>query len=206
MTIDIQLAVLPRESPRESIKTAQILRGAMQEFLARGYAAASMDRVATAAGVSKATIYTHFGDKETLFKSLVEQMAKERMRSILSRMDYDLEPRQALRQIFQDAVKNCCDNPEFHDFKRVLVGESGRFPELAKTFVEHLTKPGIEALSQYFRDSPAFDFPDPEAIARIVVGGIVHFGMVQHILHGEEIMPMEADRIIAGLEFLLFPV
>jgi TetR/AcrR family transcriptional regulator, regulator of autoinduction and epiphytic fitness len=169
MTIDIQLAVLPRES----MKTAQILQGAMQEFLARGYAAASMDRVATAAGVSKATIYTHFGDKETLFKSLVEQMAKERMRSILSRMDYDLEPRQALRQLFREGVENCCDNPEFHDFKRVLVGESGRFPELAKTFVEHLSKPGIEALSQYFRDSPAFNFPDPEAIARIVVGGIV---------------------------------
>jgi TetR/AcrR family transcriptional regulator, regulator of autoinduction and epiphytic fitness len=202
MTSDIQLAV----PPRESIKTAQILQGAMQEFLARGYAAASMDRVAAAAGVSKATIYTHFSDKEMLFKSLVEQMAKERMRSILSGMDYDLEPRQALRQLFREAVENCCDNPEFHDFKRVLVGESGRFPELAKTFVEHLSKPGIEALSQYFRDSPAFDFPDPEAIARIVVGGIVHFGMVQHILHGEEIMPMEADRIVAGLEFLLFPV
>jgi TetR/AcrR family transcriptional regulator, regulator of autoinduction and epiphytic fitness len=192
--------------PRESMKTGQILQGAMQEFLARGYAAASMDRVAAAAGVSKATIYSHFGDKETLFKTLVEQMAKERMRAILGGMNYDLEPRQALRQLFREAMDSCCDNPEFHDFKRVLVGESGRFPELAKTFVEHLSKPGIEALTQYFRDSPAFDFPDPEAIARIVVGGIVNFGMVQQILHGEEIMPMEADRIIAGLEFLLFPV
>jgi TetR/AcrR family transcriptional regulator, regulator of autoinduction and epiphytic fitness len=192
--------------PRESMKTGQILQGAMQEFLARGYAAASMDRVAAAAGVSKATIYSHFGDKETLFKTLVEQMAKERMRAILGGMNYDLEPRQALRQLFREAMDSCCNNPEFHDFKRVLVGESGRFPELAKTFVEHLSKPGIEALTQYFRDSPAFDFPDPEAIARIVVGGIVNFGMVQQILHGEEIMPMEADRIIAGLEFLLFPV
>jgi TetR/AcrR family transcriptional regulator, regulator of autoinduction and epiphytic fitness len=192
--------------PRESMKTGQILQGAMQEFLARGYAAASMDRVAAAAGVSKATIYSHFGDKETLFKTLVEQMAKERMRAILGGMNYDLEPRLALRQLFREAMDSCCNNPEFHDFKRVLVGESGRFPELAKTFVEHLSKPGIEALTQYFRDSPAFDFPDPEAIARIVVGGIVNFGMVQQILHGEEIMPMEADRIIAGLEFLLFPV
>ncbi len=191
--------------PRESIKTEQIFRGAMQEFLAKGYAAASMDRVATAAGVSKATIYSHFGDKESLFKALVEQMAKQRMQSILSHMDYELEPRQALRHLFKDAIADCCNNTEFHDFKRVLVGESGRFPELAKTFVEHLCKPGIEALSAYFQQSPAFNFPDPEAIARIVVGGIVHFGLMQHIMHGQEMMPMEPDRIIDGLEYLLFP-
>ncbi len=195
----------PSQTPRESSKTAQILQGAMQEFLARGYAAASMDRVAAAAGVSKATVYSHFGDKEKLFKALVEQMAQRRMQSILSHMDETLEPRQALRRLFQDAMQDCCNNAEFHDFKRVLVGESGRFPELAKTFVEHLGKPGIEALSGYFRQSPAFDFPDPEAIARIVVGGIVHFGLMQHIMHGQEIMPMDADRVIDGLEYLLFP-
>jgi TetR/AcrR family transcriptional regulator, regulator of autoinduction and epiphytic fitness len=164
-----------------------------------------MDRVAAAAGVSKATVYSHFGDKEKLFKALVEQMAQRRMQSILSHMDYELEPRQALRRLFQDAMQDCCNNAEFHDFKRVLVGESGRFPELAKTFVEHLDKPGIEALSSYLRQSPAFDFPDPEAIARIVVGGIVHFALVQHTLHGQEIMPMAADRVIDGLEYLLFP-
>jgi TetR/AcrR family transcriptional regulator, regulator of autoinduction and epiphytic fitness len=203
MKIPIEIPKSP--PPRESIKTEQILRGAMQEFLARGYAAASMDRVATAAGVSKATIYSHFGDKESLFKALVEQMAKQRMQSILSHMDYELAPRQALRRLFKDAIADCCHNTEFHDFKRVLVGESGRFPELAKTFVEHLGKPGVETLSEYFRRSPEFDFPDPEAIARIVVGGIVHFGLMQNIMHGKEIMPMESDRLIEGLEFLLFP-
>jgi TetR/AcrR family transcriptional regulator, regulator of autoinduction and epiphytic fitness len=200
--------VIDRSKPprtRESSKTTQILQGAMQEFLARGYAAASMDRVAAAAGVSKATVYSHFGDKEKLFKALVEQMAQQRMQSILGHMDESLEPRQALRNLFRDAMHDCCNNTEFHDFKRVLVGESGRFPELAKTFVEHLDKPGIEALSAYFRRSPAFDFPDPEAIARIVVGGIVHFALVQHILHGQEIAPMDADRVIEGLEYLLFP-
>jgi TetR/AcrR family transcriptional regulator, regulator of autoinduction and epiphytic fitness len=104
------------------------------------------------------------------------------------------------------ALADCCNNQEFHDFKRMLVGESGRFPELAKTFVKHLSKPGFEALTEYLRDCPAFNFPDPEAIARIIVGAIVHFALVQHILHGEEIMPMEADRLVAGLELLLFPV
>jgi TetR/AcrR family transcriptional regulator, regulator of autoinduction and epiphytic fitness len=186
-------------------KADQILYGAMQEFLARGYAAASMDRVASLSGVAKATIYSHFGDKESLFKALVESMAKRRMATIMSRLDLDQPPREALKSLFRYAVEDCYENPEFHDFKRVLVGESGRFPELAKTFVKHLSKPGIEALTIYFRDCPTFDFPDPEAIARIVIGAMIHFVLLQKIMHGEEIIPMEIDRIIVGLEYLLFP-
>lgn len=184
-------------------KAETILQGAMQEFLAKGYSAASMDRVA-AAGVSKATVYSHFGDKETLFKALVAQMAQERMRSILSRLDYSLEPRLALRQLFMEGMDDCCKSPEFHDFQRILIGESGRFPDLAKTFVIHMSKPGIEALTQYFERSSVFNFPDPEAISRIVVGATVHFGMIQDVMHGKEIIPMESDRLVDALELLLF--
>jgi TetR/AcrR family transcriptional regulator, regulator of autoinduction and epiphytic fitness len=190
---------------RESRKSDQILQGAMQEFLEKGYAAASMDRVATAAGVSKATVYSHFGDKETLFKTLVERMARGKIQAIMSRLDYSLEPRQALRQLIAAAIDDCCGNQEFQDFKRMLVGVSGQFPELAKTFVENLSKPGIEALTAYFRDAPGFNFPDPEATARVAIGAVVHFGMLQHILHGAEIVPMAPERMVDALEYLLFP-
>jgi TetR/AcrR family transcriptional regulator, regulator of autoinduction and epiphytic fitness len=186
-------------------KPEQILRGAVQEFLARGYAAASMDRVAAAAGVSKATVYSHFGDKETLFKAMVECLAKQRMQVIMEDLDRTLPPREAMRKLMQLALIDCCGNAEFQDFKRMLVGVSGQFPELAKTFVEHLAKPGIQELTNYFEECPAFNFPDPEATARIVVGAIVHFGMVQSLLHGAEIVPMEPERLVAALEYLLFP-
>jgi TetR/AcrR family transcriptional regulator, regulator of autoinduction and epiphytic fitness len=190
--------------PREMKKTAQILRGAMEEFLARGYAAASMDRVAAAAGVSKATVYSHFADKEALFKTLVETMARERFQSVRAMLDETQEPRLAIRQLLTLAMEDCCNNEEFHDFKRVLVGESGRFPELAKTFVEHLSKPGVEAIAEYLTNNPAFNFPDPEATAQIMIGSIVNFAMLQKILHGDRIMPMESSRMIDALEYLLF--
>jgi TetR/AcrR family transcriptional regulator, regulator of autoinduction and epiphytic fitness len=190
---------------RESRKSDQILQGAMREFLARGYAAASMDRVAAAAGVSKATVYSHFGDKETLFKMMVERMARGRIMVIMSGMDYSLEPRLAMRKLIRLAIDDCCGNQEFQDFKRMLVGVSGQFPELAKTYVENLSKPGIEALTAYFRDCPGFNFPDPEATARVVIGAVVHFGMLQNILHGAEVVPMEPERMVEALEYLLFP-
>ena len=49
-----------------SKKGAQVLKGALQVFLERGYVGASMDRIAAVAGVSKATVYSHFRDKEGL--------------------------------------------------------------------------------------------------------------------------------------------
>jgi TetR/AcrR family transcriptional regulator, regulator of autoinduction and epiphytic fitness len=195
-----------RESPlRASPKTAQILQGAIQEFLAKGYAAASMDRVAAAAGVSKATVYSHFGDKETLFKYLVETMAREHLQSIVGQLDEQLEPRVAMRQLLTVSLENCCANCEFQEFRRMLIGVSGQFPELATTFVQHLAKPGIETLTAYFKNSPAFDFPDPEATARIVIGAIVHFGLMQYTLHGAEVIPMEHNRLIDAIEYLIFP-
>ena len=56
-------------------KVEQILQGAMQEFLVHGYAGTSMDRIAASGGISKATVYSHFQDKQGLFKALVERLA-----------------------------------------------------------------------------------------------------------------------------------
>src|SRR5258706_7341146 len=55
-------------------KREQILGAAIELFLAEGYAATTMNRVATAAGVTKQTIYSHFNDKERLFAAIIERV------------------------------------------------------------------------------------------------------------------------------------
>src|SRR6476660_3807599 len=52
-------------------KREAILAAALQEFSARGFAAARLDDVARRAGVAKGTTYLYFRDKETLFQELV---------------------------------------------------------------------------------------------------------------------------------------
>jgi TetR/AcrR family transcriptional regulator, regulator of autoinduction and epiphytic fitness len=76
-----------------SDKVEQILSGAMQEFLKHGFAGTSMDKVAQAAGVSKATVYNHFQDKEGLFKTLIEQLAQEKFQSAFGTQPLQGEPR-----------------------------------------------------------------------------------------------------------------
>ena len=58
--------------PKDLGKRAAILEAAKQMFTRQGFEGASMDQIAAAAGVSKLTVYSHFGDKETLFGAAVE--------------------------------------------------------------------------------------------------------------------------------------
>jgi TetR/AcrR family transcriptional regulator, mexJK operon transcriptional repressor len=57
--------------PKDLGKRAAILDAAKRLFVAQGYAGVSMDKIAAEAGVSKLTVYSHFGDKEALFAAAV---------------------------------------------------------------------------------------------------------------------------------------
>src|SRR6185312_11525800 len=56
---------------RAAERRAAIIEAAMDEFIARGYAATRLDDVAKRAGVAKGTIYLHFKDKESMFEELI---------------------------------------------------------------------------------------------------------------------------------------
>jgi TetR/AcrR family transcriptional repressor of mexJK operon len=58
--------------PKDLAKGAAILDAAKRMFTLHGYERVSMDQIAAEAGVSKLTVYSHFGDKETLFAEAVK--------------------------------------------------------------------------------------------------------------------------------------
>ncbi|BAY61171.1 TetR family transcriptional regulator [Calothrix brevissima NIES-22] len=184
-------------------KVEQILQGAMQEFLKNGYAGTSMDKVAVAAGVSKATVYSHFQDKEGLFKVLFEQMSRQKFNSIFGTEPPQGEPAIVLRQLGIKALEQMVKDEQHCAFMRVIIGESGRFPELAQICVRAMIQPVVETLTQYLASHPELKINDPEALARILVGSLVHFHIVQDVLHGKDILPMESDRLINTMTNLI---
>jgi TetR/AcrR family transcriptional regulator, regulator of autoinduction and epiphytic fitness len=190
-----------RSNPTDKVE--KILQGAMQEFLANGYASTSMDKVAEAAGVSKATVYSHFQDKEGLFRALIEKLAIKRFHSILGTQPLQGEPYIVLRRLAKTALDQMVNDQEYQAFERLLMGESARFPELAQVFIRSIAKPAIETISKYLASCSELKIPDPEATARILIGSLVHFVITQEIMHGKDIMPMESDRLIDALTHLI---
>ncbi len=187
-----------------SEKAEAILDGAMQEFLAHGYAATSMDKVAAAAGVSKATVYSHFQDKEGLFTALIQQLAqKKSVFNLQNLQSLQEEPSRALRSFAKGMLENIMTDPQILTLIRLIIGESGRFPKLAQAFVRNIEKPTIDALTQYLSSHPEIRLPDPEVAARTFIGALVHFIILQEMLHGKEILPMERDRLIDSLVYLI---
>ncbi|NLA68891.1 MAG: TetR/AcrR family transcriptional regulator [Gammaproteobacteria bacterium] len=59
--------------PKDPAKRAAILEAAEDLFLEHGFEGVSMDQIANRAGVSKLTVYSHFGDKDALFIAAVER-------------------------------------------------------------------------------------------------------------------------------------
>jgi TetR/AcrR family transcriptional regulator of autoinduction and epiphytic fitness len=55
-------------------KRAAVISAAIEEFLAAGFDATSMDRIAARASVSKRTVYNHFPSKEALFAAILRQL------------------------------------------------------------------------------------------------------------------------------------
>lgn len=63
--------------PRDRQKDAAILKAAQRLFLERGFDGASVDAIAEAAGVAKATVYARFADKEALLRESIETKCGE---------------------------------------------------------------------------------------------------------------------------------
>ena len=65
--------------PKDMEKASAILEAARQLFTAHGFDGASMDQIAAAAGVSKLTVYSHYGDKDTLFSAVVKSYCEQNL-------------------------------------------------------------------------------------------------------------------------------
>jgi AcrR family transcriptional regulator len=181
-----------------SEKREQILQGAIQVFLQRGYAGTSMDQVATIANVSKQTIYSHFQDKEGLFTALIERVTIERWQAEAGLEVWEGEPETTLRRLAIAYLKKMGDE-EYLALLRVVIGESVKFPELTQLYTRTVIQRGHGLICNYFRAHPELKLSDPEATARICMGSLVSFVVTQQILYGSQIMPFEQERLIDEL-------
>jgi AcrR family transcriptional regulator len=190
----------PQKPPKQQVadKAEAMLAGAMQEFINCGYAAASMDRIAVAAGVSKTTLYSYFQGKEGLFTALIQQISQSD-RVLESRRFLECPIRDSLKQLAIDLLNQLSGEQPLLALLRLIIGESGRFPDLAQTFVRNFEKPNLEQLSYLLAQHPDINVADPEITTRFFIGSIIHYSIIQEMLHGREILPLERERFVDGL-------
>lgn len=85
--------------PKDMGKGSAILEAARRLFTSFGFDGASMDQIAAEAGVSKLTVYSHYGDKETLFAAVVKSYCDQQLPDALFQSQPDLPLRERLLRV-----------------------------------------------------------------------------------------------------------
>ncbi len=150
-------ALLPPPSTRDAKAAARreaILDAALDEFSARGFAAARLDDVARRAGVAKGTIYLYFADKERLFEELI----RSKMMPVVGRIEaigsVDLPLRAVLDQLAEIFVRDVVGTRR-SDLVRLILNEGPRFPALAEFYYRDVLSRGLGAVRAMLRRARA---------------------------------------------------
>jgi len=121
-------------------------------FLRDGFIGASMDEVAQLAGVSKQTIYNHFGSKEDLFVALVSWMttsAGDWVRPEPLELPEGTDVADYLEEYAVRQLTAVLD-PRLLRLRRLVIGEVSRFPDLAQALWENGPERAMDALARLF--------------------------------------------------------
>lgn len=116
-------------------KYEQVLAGAREVFLSEGYEGSSVDAIARAARVSKATLYSYFPDKKLLFLEVAraECLAQAEIAMVLGQSGRSIEV--TLTDVAERMTGFFLSRFGQQVF-RICVAEVDRFPELGRSFYQ----------------------------------------------------------------------
>lgn len=114
-------------------KYGQVLEGAREVFMADGFEGASVDNIAKAAGVSKATLYSYFPDKRHLFTEVAHTECQRQSAKATTNIDMNAPASQVLHAAAIHMIGFFTSKFGLQMF-RICVAETERFPELGQEF------------------------------------------------------------------------
>lgn len=122
--------------PKDMRKHAAILESAKALFGDRGYAGTSMEAVARRASVSKLTVYSHFGDKHSLYRAAVRARCSELFPQDLYLTQGYASVEQALRRIATHHARLATSREAMGMWRAISSGCSDDGPQLGRLLWE----------------------------------------------------------------------
>ncbi|HID48453.1 MAG TPA: TetR/AcrR family transcriptional regulator [Chromatiales bacterium] len=161
---------------RKDDRPAEIIDAALKLFTRKGYAATRLDEVAARAGISKGTLYLYFESKDALFKAVVQAtVVPEIERAEHYIRGYRGSAGELVRKLVFQWWETLNDSG-LRGMPKLIMAESGNFPELARFYVEHVTNRVRKLLASVIRlgvEQGEFRPCDPYIAARLLMAPIV---------------------------------
>lgn len=162
--------------PKDMEKRAAILAAAKLLFVRNAFSGTSMDAIAAEAGVSKLTVYSHFGDKDNLFREVI----RSRIHDLLPEEIYSFDPAvdigDTLRAIATAHMRIDCQAENVGTFRAILSDCRQGNPRYGKLLWEEgpaRTHRLMSELLQEAVDHGVLDIPE------VVTAGIQFFSLIK---------------------------
>ncbi len=188
---------MPMNTPvmsRSEQKRDQILLAAKELFCEQGFPNTSMDEVAKLAGVSKQTVYSHFGCKDDLFVASIE--SKCIMHGVNDEMLADPSTPEITLAMFAKHFGEVITSPEAITVFKACVSQADSHPEISRLFYSAGPENILDLLSDYFikvAELAIYQFDNPHHCA--VRFCLLMFGEMRMKLElGLDISELLADR------------
>lgn len=169
-----------------------------------------MEDIAKRAGLSKAAIYLYFPSKVAVLEALIEAKVGPLAANVqqIAKMGV-ADPITALRMMATAAAFRLND-PNLFAVPRLVIGISGRFPEIAKYYRENVVEKARGALETLIEAAMAkgqIRRADTHAVVRAFIGPLFFEAMWTHVLGGEtalnnpqKLIEQQFDVLLSGLE------
>jgi TetR/AcrR family transcriptional repressor of mexJK operon len=143
-------------------RRAQILQAALPVFLEYGFGATTVDQLATAARITKRTLYSYFGNKAGVFTEMQRRLA--------ATVSGDVPAHDTLVSLASRIVLRL-HSAEMVGLHRLVIAESLRFPELARILYENGDLRHISRLADRIQIEWGLETgPSAEALYSLLLG------------------------------------
>jgi AcrR family transcriptional regulator len=140
----------PMAPEEDNAKRRQIVDGAREVFLARGFDAASMMDIAKAAGVSKGTLYVYFKDKDELFAAIVQGECAMQAEGVFDFDHGDHDVERVLLRHGKAFVSTFADHGRMSSL-RAVIAVAERMPDIGRKVYETGPAVGISKVAAYLQ-------------------------------------------------------
>jgi AcrR family transcriptional regulator len=137
----------PKFRRRKADRPGEIVQAALAVFAEKGFAAAKLDEIAARAGVSKGALYLYFETKEDLFRAVVEQAIAPNIQAVRAMIAAHPGPITDLLRLVPERIAALLDTLPVGGVVKMVIGEAGNFPELARVWHDRLVAQALGAMT-----------------------------------------------------------
>jgi AcrR family transcriptional regulator len=137
----------PKFRRRKADRPAEIVDAALAVFAEKGFAAARLEEIARRAGVSKGALYLYFETKEELFRAVVGQAIAPNVAAVKAMAAAHPGPLADLLRGVTAHVAKVVQTTPLGGVLKMVVGEAGNFPEIARVWHDDLVSQVLAAVA-----------------------------------------------------------